>query len=195
MKTIYILLFALFFANTLFAQDGPMNGLNVNDKAPNFELKDQNGKLVNLSNELKNGSVILVFYRGQWCPYCTKQLTNLQDSMNMITNKGAQVIAITPEQKMNVDKTIAKTKADFTIISDQNLELLNAYQVSFGLDSATSTKYKTFGVNLEESNGNNGNALPVPAVYVIGKDGKINYRYFNRDYKKRPTVKELLTYL
>ena len=195
MKTIYILLLALFFANTLFAQDSPMNGLNVNDKAPNFELKDQNGKLVNLSNELKNGSVILVFYRGQWCPYCTKQLTNLQDSINMITNKGAQVIAITPEQKMNVDKTIAKTKADFTIISDQNLELLNAYQVSFELDSATSTKYKTFGVNLEESNGNNGNALPVPAVYVIGKDGKINYRYFNRDYKKRPTVKELLTYL
>ena len=76
MKALYISLFNLLFSMALIAQTQP-HGINVNDKAPGFIAKDQNGKKVSLKNELKNGPVVVVFYRGQWCPYCNRQLKAL----------------------------------------------------------------------------------------------------------------------
>ena len=70
-------------------------GLKVNDKAPDFSSKDQNGKIISLKDELKRGKVVLIFYRGQWCPYCNKELKSMEDSLSLITSKGATVVAVT----------------------------------------------------------------------------------------------------
>lgn len=171
------------------------NGLNVNDNAPDFTGADQKGKAINLQTELKKGAVVLIFYRGEWCPYCNKQLKSLEDSMSLITQKGAELIAITPEKQENVAKTIEKTKASFSIVSDENLKIMNAYKVAFQLDPKTTEKYKGYGVDLSVNNGSNGNNLPVPAVYIISKEGKIIYRYFDANFKNRVSVKEILSHL
>ena len=142
-------------------------GLNVNDNAPNLASTDQNGKTIVLKDLLKKGSVVIVFYRGEWCPYCNKQLMELQDSMALIINKGASIIAVSPEKQENVAKTIQKTKATYSIISDDSLKIMSAYKVAFELDDQTNEKYKKWGINLSEKNGSNGNNLPVPAVYII----------------------------
>lgn len=110
MKKILLAVSVLLVTHVLLAQS-EANGLNVNSKAPMFKAADQDGNMFDLSQQLKKGKVVLVFYRGQWCPYCNKQLKHLEDSLSMITGKGATLVAITPELPENIQKTIEKTKA------------------------------------------------------------------------------------
>ncbi|MGM9478980.1 peroxiredoxin family protein [Pedobacter sp. GSP4] len=171
-------------------------GLTVGSKAPLFSGVDQNGKKVGLKDALKtHRSVVLFFYRGQWCPYCNKHIKELQDSLQLLSDKDAYVIGITPETKENIDKTIKKTKAGFSILQDKDDSIMKAYDVNFVMDDATFTKYKGYGINLETNNGNNRHTLPVPATYIIDKSGKIKYIHFDPNYQKRASVKLLLSRL
>lgn len=190
------LLFFAFLSQTILisAQNGP-KGLQINDKAPLFISKDQNGKEISLNNELKKGSVVLVFYRGQWCPYCNKQLKQMEDSLWLIKAKGATVLTITPEKTDNINKTIAKTKASFPILHDENLQIMKLYDVSFTVENKTIDSYKKYGIDFNEVNGENGPNLPVPAVYIINSAGKIVYSFFDVDYKKRASIKNILEHL
>lgn len=178
----------------LLAQPYP-KGLAIGDKAPDFTGKDSKGNAFTLATQLKKGEVVLIFYRGQWCPFCNKQLSSLNDSLQAIVSKGAMLVAVTPETVDNVDKTISKTKASFPIISDSDLKIMKSYQVDFSVEQATQDRYKKFGIDFAVANGSNGANLPVPATYVIGKDGKIKYVFFNPDYRLRPSVKEIVEHL
>lgn len=184
----------LFTAVSLHAQDP--KGLNVNDTAPVFSAKDQDGKTVDLKEKLKNGPVVLVFSRGQWCPYCNRQLKKLEDSLSLITAKGASLIAISPETSENIDKTIEKTKASYPILHDEGLTIMKSYDVAFTVDDKTIEKYKGYGIDFSKLNGDaNGANLPVPAIYVINKEGKIIFRHFDKNYAKRASVAEILEHL
>ena len=176
----------------VFAQ----KGLQVGDHAPLFSVKDQSGKQVNLSDELKQGSVVLVFYRGYWCPYCNQHLKKLEDSLSLIKAKGARLITITPEQEEFVKKTVEKTRASYSIISDRELEIMKKYDVAFSVDEKTVEKYKQYGIDFTKVNGPaNGGNLPVPAVYIINKNGIITYRFFDKNYSQRATVADILSHL
>jgi len=171
-------------------------GLKEGDKAPMFMGVDQNGKTVSLKSALKaHQSVVLFFYRGQWCPYCNKHIKELQDSLSLLSNKDAYVIGVTPETKENINKTIKKTSAGFSILQDKNDEIMKAYNVNFMMDEATFTKYKGYGIDLDANNGNNGHTLPVPATYIIDRSGKIKYVHFDPNYQKRASVQLLLSKL
>lgn len=194
MKKIYALLTGLLLAGCIMAQEAP-EGLFLNSKAPDFKAKDQNGNEIRLKDLLKKGKVVLVFYRGQWCPYCNKQLKKLEDSLQFIKDKGATVIAITPEKPESITATVEKTQATFSILYDEGLKIMKAYDVEFEIPGNTLERYKNTGINIEENNGKNGNYLPVPATYIIDKESTIVYRFFNQDYKKRPSIKEILNNL
>jgi peroxiredoxin len=147
---------------------------------------------IHLKDVLKKGKVVLIFYRGQWCPYCNRQLKKLEDSLQQIIGKGATLIAVTPEKPENITKTIEKTSATYSILFDEGLKIMNAYNVSFEVPENTLTRYRNTGIDIEKNNGSNGKYLPVPAVFVINKESTITYRFFEPDYKKRPTVQEIL---
>lgn len=185
----------LFISAFAMAQSADPQGLKAGDKAPMFTATDNSGKTFSLEAALKKGDVVLMFYRGQWCPYCNKQMSQMNDSLSMITEKGATVVAISPEIQENVVKTIEKTKASFPVISDVKMKIMKDYQVNFSVPQATVDRYKNFGIDFNQVNGENGANLPVPATYVIGKDGKIKYVFFNPDYRKRASVKEIAAYL
>lgn len=102
------------------------------------------------------------------------------------------MIAVSPELPENVSKTVEKTNAEFSILYDEKLKIMKAYDVDFELQQNTVTRYRNAGLDMEKNNGANGNFLPVPAVYIIDKESTITYRFFDTDYKKRPSVKELL---
>lgn len=187
-----VLVIALAIVTFSFITNDNPTGLMVGDVAPDFTAKNQNGKDVNLKELLKSGSVVLLFYRGEWCPYCNRQLKALEDSLALIKEKGANIIAISPEKSENVNKTIEKNKVTYNIVTDENSQIMNAYKVAFELDEKTTEKYKGWGINLTERNGSSGNNLPVPAVYIINKEGKITYRYFDVNYANRATVQEIL---
>jgi len=177
----------------VFGQEKP-EGLFINSKAPDFKSKDQNGNEIVLKDLRKKGPVVLVFYRGYWCPYCNKELQRLEDSLLLITDKGAQLIAITPEKKEGVAKTIEQTKATYPIITDEEMKIMKAYDVAYPVDDKTVGRYKMASIDLAANNGQKPGSvyLPIPAVYIINKDGEISYRFFDADYKKRPSVKDLL---
>lgn len=191
-STLAIFLVSVFVS----AQEAP-EGLFINSKAPDFKAKDQNGKDVRLKDILKSGKkVVLIFYRGNWCPYCNRQLSALADSLQLIKDKGAELIAVTPEKAEGVTKTIEKTEAAFPILFDEGLKIMKAYEVEFLVPENTITRYRNSGIDLEKiNNDKDWNYLPVPAVYIIDKESNITYRFFNQDYKKRPSVQELLNNL
>ena len=176
------------------AQEAP-EGSFIASKAPDFKAKDQNGKEIRLKDLLKEGKVVLVFYRGYWCPYCNKELSKLQDSLQLIKDKGATLIAVSPEKQENISKTIEKTKAEYSILHDEGLKIMKAYEVEFEVPENTITRYRKAGIDIGKNNGDNGNFLPIPAVYIIDKESTITYRFFEPDYKKRPTVLDLLNNL
>lgn len=169
--------------------------LAAGDKAPLFSGANQRGKMVNLSEVLAQGKTVVMFYRGYWCPYCNKQLKDYEDSLELIKAKGAKIIAITPELPAYVLKTITKTKASFSIISDKDQSIMKAYGVAFTLDEQALLRLQRVGVDLKETNGNNSNMLPVPGVFVVSQQGIIEYVFLDPNYRNRLSVKELLTHL
>jgi peroxiredoxin len=189
----WFVFFFLIPALGVWAQEKP-EGLFIHSKAPDFKAKDLTGAAISLKELRKKGPVVLVFYRGNWCPYCNKELSRIQDSLGMITEKGASLIAITPEAQEGIIKTAEKTKATFPIIYDEDLKIMKAYEVAYQVDDKTVSRYKNFNIDLAANNNQRPEAvfLPVPAVYIIDKEGNITYRYFEPDYKKRPAVKEIL---
>jgi peroxiredoxin len=173
------------------AQQAP-EGLFISSKAPDFKGKDQFGNEIRLKELLKKGKVVLIFYRGYWCPYCNRELSMFQDSLSQITEKGATIIAVSPEKPENVLQTVEKTKATFSILYDEGLKIMKAYDVKFEVPENTITRYRNSGLDLEKINGSNGKFLPVPAVYIIDKESNITYRFFETDYKKRPGINDIL---
>jgi peroxiredoxin len=171
-------------------------GLKKDAVAPEFSAKDNAGKTLDLKSLLKSHkAVVLFFYRGQWCPYCNKQIKQLQDSLQLLTGKGAYVIGVTPETGENINKTIDKTHASFSIIQDKDYKIMKAYDVNYTVNDETLSHLKKYGVDLEKNNGNTDHVLPVPATYVIDHSGKIIYVHFDKDYTKRPSVSTILSAL
>jgi peroxiredoxin len=191
MKKIFGFIICLGFISNAFSQEAP-EGLFIASKAPDFKAKDQLGNEVKLKDLLKKGKVVLVFYRGYWCPYCNRELSRLNDSLHLIAEKGATVVAVTPEKPENIDSTLSRTKARFSILYDEGLKIMKAYDVEFEMQENVLTRYRNAGIDIEKNNGTNGKYLPVPAVYIIDKESTITYRFFNADYRKRPTIQELL---
>lgn len=194
MKYLISTMSLLLVTTIAIAQQTP-KGLAVGEVAPNFKGKDQNGKTITLQTALKKGPVVLLFYRGQWCPYCNRALGQLQDSLMQLTAKNTMVIAVTPEKAESINETIMKTKASFSILHDENLKTMKQYDVAYKVDDATNMKLKNYGVDLMKNNGKNGSNLPVPAVYIIHPDGKIVYKFFDADYTHRASVRDIVMHL
>ncbi|MDB5135235.1 MAG: resA 2, partial [Mucilaginibacter sp.] len=147
--------------------------LKIGTTAPRFTAQDKSGKTLDLKTLLKSHKVVvLFFYRGQWCPYCNKQIKELQDSLQLLTGKGAYVIGVTPETSENINKTIDKTHASFSIIQDKDYRIMKEYGVNYTVADVTLSQLKNYGVDLERNNGNKDHVLPVPATYVIDHSGK-----------------------
>ena len=191
-----IFLFALICAGySVYAQDDAPEGLFIGSKAADFKATDQRGNEIHLKDLLKKGKVVLVFYRGYWCPYCNRELARFQDSIGMILDKGATLIAVTPELPENISRTVEKTKAEFSILHDEGLKIMKAYDVDFVVPENTVNRYRNGNIDLLGINGKNGAVLPVPAVYIIDQEQTVTYRFFEPDYKKRPSVMEIINSL
>lgn len=194
MKRLFLIFLLAFTFSSGFAQEAP-EGMFIGSKAKDFTAKDQDGNKVQLKELLKKGKVVLVFYRGYWCPHCNRALSRLSDSLQLIQEKGATVIAVSPEKPENIKLTVEKTKANFPVIYDEGLKIMKAYDVEFEVPENTITRYRNSGIDIEKINGANGKYLPVPAVYIIGDEQTVTYRFFESDYRKRPSVKEILSNL
>jgi len=169
------------------------HGLKPGDKAPDFVGYDQKGKQVELKKLLENGPLILFFYRGKWCPVCSRYLNNYQDSLKVLTDQGFNVVAITPESIENVEQTVRLHNLTFTVIYDCQEKIMKDYDCMFTVTKAYQDKIKSgLSIDIAENNGRDAARLPVPATYIINRDGYIVAVQFDPDYNNRASVKWML---
>ena len=197
MKIIWVILTLMALTLQLAAQPyrsaRDASGLDVGVKAPEFSAIDQNGKIFKLSDQLRTGPVVVVFYRGFWCPVCNRHLSKLQDSLVFIEAMGATVVAISPEKPEYLEKMANQTGAKFRLLYDDSYHISDAYDVTFRPGKGTLILYNVFaGADLKETHSDDSERLPIPATYIIDKNGIITWRQFDPNYKKRSSVKDIL---
>ncbi|KPM76497.1 MULTISPECIES: peroxiredoxin-like family protein [Pseudoalteromonas] len=159
---------------------------------PNIELKDQYGKTVSLAERFKEKTTVLIVYRGGWCPYCSKQLANVQKIEKELADLGAQIIAVSPDSPEKLAESKI-TSPNYQLLSDDSLLLAQKLGLAFYLDDKTAKIYRNkLGVNFVSLEGEVKVALPVPAVFVIDTNGLVNFQYANPNYKVRLTEDLLL---
>lgn len=168
--------------------------LNVGDTAVDFALTDQEGTEQTLDQLLKNGPVVLTWYRGGWCPYCNITLAFLQEKLPEFKVAGGQLVAISPELPDSSLSTIEKNKLDFTVLSDVGNGVAREYGVVFKLTDAVAERYQN-GFNLHAYNGDESYELPLAATYVIGQNRVIKYAFLDVDYRNRAEPDDILDVL
>lgn len=174
----------------------PNPGLKVGAKAPDFSLKNPQGKTIKLSTMLKNGPVILTFYRGAWCPYCNLQLHQLKQALPQFKQYGATVVAITPQMP---DKSVGQFKQDgfpFEVLSDLDYKVIKAYNLLWEVSPELDATYKrAFGLDVASFNGAGRLGLPIPGTFVIDPAGIVRAAFADSDYKKRMEPADILAAL
>ena len=169
------------------------HGLKVGDRAPEFTGYDQKGKQVEMKKLLEQGPIILFFYQGKWSSVCSRYLNNYQDSLKVLTDQGFNVVAITPESIENVEQTVKLHNLTFTVIYDCQEKIMKDYDVMYNVTKDFQDKIKSISsIDIAQNNGRDSARLPVPATYLINKDGFIVAVQFDPDYNNRATVKWML---
>ncbi len=170
--------------------------LKENDQIPSFQLPDQSENLVLSDELLKNGPLVITFYRGGWCPYCNLELRSLQSHLDEIKENGANLVAISPEQPDNSLDVSEKNNLKFPVLSDSGNTVARKFGLVFELPVEIDKLYKNeLKLDLAAINSTDKPELPIPATYVIGKDRKIKYAFVNLDYTQRAEPNEIIDVL
>lgn len=162
----------------------PNPGIHVGEKAPLFTLKNAFGKEVSLQTELKKGPIVLVFYRGAWCPFCNMYLHVLQENLETFKKYGAQLITVTPQTPNKSAQQIKKDGYPFEVLSDINNRVMKEYKLYFELPEEVLAIYKEHDLGIE-TNDDKPTALPVPGTFVIDTKGVVRAMQAQTDYTIR----------
>ncbi len=179
----------------LIASGQAERALKPGDRAPAFTLPDADGATVSSTDLLTRGPLALTFYRGVWCPYCNLDLQAIEAAAHDIRGFGASLVGISPQTPANSRRSQRENKLSFPILSDHAGMVANLFGLRFRLPDYLIAIYKQFGVDLPVHNGEPSWTLPMPARYIIGRDGTIAYAEVNPDYTRRPDPEELLPVL
>ena len=176
----------------LIASGQAARALKKGDRAPSFKLPDADGVLIDSARLLTKGAVVVTFYRGVWCPYCNMDLEAIEATAADIREWGASLVAISPQTPTNSRKSQEQHHLSFPVLSDHGGRLAAAFGLRFRLPEDLIEVYKEYGVDLSVINGEPSGTLPMPARYIIARDGSIAYAEVNADYTRRPDPSELL---
>lgn len=168
-------------------------GLKVGDTVQNFTAQGLDVEKFELNSALKKGPIVLVFYRGHWCPVCNQHLSELQDELEKIYKAGAQLVAVSPEKPEKLQLTKEKTHASFTLLYDKNYFIADIFDVKFRPNTATRMTYNTvLGADLKNAHSDDSQQLPIPATFIIDTDRTIVWRQFDPNYKNRSKVDDIV---
>ena len=166
--------------------------LKTGDVIPEIRLSNATGEMIDIQSILKDHKVVLAFYRGTWCPYCNLELKALQNALPQIEEQGAKLIAISSQTLDNTLTTIEKNELSFEVLSDVDGVVAKKMKLTYTLPPKLVDLYKTFKIDLEKSNGNLENELPIAATYIVEQDGKISYHFLAEDYKLRADPEDII---
>ena len=164
----------------------------VGDRFPQFSLPNAGGEAVSSEELLAKGPLVVTFFRGGWCPYCNLELRAYQAILPEILQRGASVIAISPQLPDESLYTAAKANLGFEVLSDTGNSLAEHLGLVFELPPNLIALYRSMGADLERVNGNMRWTLPLPATYVLAADGVIAEAFISADYTVRMEPAEVL---
>lgn len=166
--------------------------LKIGDPVPDVTLRTEENKEVKLHDLIAGKPTVLIFYRGGWCPYCTKHLQALAGIEKELQAAGAQLFAISPDQPSKLQETPDRATLGYRLLSDSDAAAAQAFGLAFKVDDATVEKYKTYKIDLDAAAGRSHHLLPHPAVFVAGTNGVIRFAHVNPDYKVRLEPSQIL---
>jgi peroxiredoxin len=169
---------------------GGENAPRPGEVMPPFMLPDETGRLINLEALIAEGPVVVMFYRGHWCPYCRLNVSAVIQAQDQIKTLGAQIVAIMPETQKYAEQFRSESGVPFPVLSD----LDNGYALSLNLAIWLGTEIQQLlaYLNLSEFHGNDGWVLPIPATFVVGRDGLVKARFVDPDFRKRMEIDDLI---
>lgn len=166
--------------------------LGVGESLPATVLFNAEGEQFDLVSAVAAKPTILIFYRGGWCPFCSMQMGQLVKIEEQLRELGYQLIAISPDKPEKIMESMEMWRMKYLLLSDSSMNAALALGIAYRVSSATVAKYSGTRMNLDLNSGQEHHLLPVPAVFIIGKDGNIKFEYINPDYKVRIEPDELL---
>jgi peroxiredoxin len=171
-------------------------GLKVGDRAPDFTATLHDGSPIKLSDAYATGPVVLIFYRGAWCPYCNLHLQQFQRSIEKFEDYNALVLAISVDRQDYAQKAVLENQLAFDVVSDPGLDILRDFQLLYTVPEELREQYLSqYAINLEEHSGRTDGVIAIPATYLIDQEGKIIFAYASNDYKTRTSPDEVLKVL
>ena len=169
---------------------GGENAPRPGDPMPPFILPDEIGRLVNLPSLIRRGPVVVMFFRGHWCPYCRLNVRAVIAAQDRIKALGGQIVAIMPETQKYAEQFKSESGAPFPVLTD----LDNGYALSLNLAIWLGTEIQSLlsYLDLSDFHGNDGWVLPIPATFVVGCDGLVKARFVDPDFRKRMEIDDLI---
>jgi peroxiredoxin len=177
----------------LVASGNAQAALKARDRAPGFSLPDALGAYVSLNGLLAAGRVVLSFYPGAWCRYCSLELSALREALPEIMRLGATVVAVSPQTPDASLSTAEKNALAFPVLSDVGSATANSFGIACDLAEELRPIYARFGHALPDKNGDESWVLPLPAAHVLDTDGMIATANVDVDYRNRLEPAEILT--
>jgi peroxiredoxin len=179
----------------LKAHELAAKALGAGAKAPAFELPDQDGQRVSSAELLAKGRLVVCFIRGRWCPFCVGQMEAMNYIAAQIAAAGATLIAISPQTAKQAYFMRDQHRLTFPLLVDAHNEIARQYGLVYRVPEEQQKLYRSTFVNLPFANGDDSWELPIPATYVIERDGTILFAAVNEDYTERPEPPEILSLL
>ncbi len=173
---------------------GGENAPRPGEAMPPFMLPDVAGRLVSLPSLLEKGPLAVMFFRGHWCPYCRLNVRALVEAMERIKAVGGHVVAIMPETQAFAGTFSADSAAPFPVLTD----LDNGYALSLNLAIWLGSEIQGLLATMQDLptfHGNQGWVLPIPATFIVGRDGIVKARFIDPDFRKRMAIDDLVAAL
>jgi peroxiredoxin len=171
------------------------NILPVGAKVPEFQLTDHNGKIVSSVDLFTKGRLVICFIRGRWCPFCVGQMEAMNLIVPQIEKAGALLVAISPQTVKQSYFMHDQHKLRFPLLSDTGNQVARQFGLTYRVPEMQEAVYRRAFVNLPLANGDESWELPIPATYVLDRDGNVIYASANVDYTERPEPGEIVRLL
>lgn len=166
--------------------------LQIGAALPALTLPDAMGQPVGLQELNAAGPLVIVFYRGGWCPYCNLELREWQRLLPQLRERGATLVAISPQTPDNSLSTAEKNELAFPVLSDSSLAAARAFGIAFTMNLELVALYSQIGNDLPTVNGNGQWVLPLPATYLIDRNGVVVYAHVKADYRLRAEPQDVI---